>query len=143
MPVRKAKAVWEGDLKQGKGSMALGSGAFEGPFSFGTRFEEVKGTNPEELLGAAHAGCFSMALSHGLAEAGFPPKRVETSARVHLEKDSTGFLISTIELSCEAEVPGIDEQKFQELAEGTKMSCPVSRALTGPKIALVAKLVKR
>ena len=143
MSVRKAFATWEGNLKQGKGKMALGSGAFEVPFSFGTRFEEAKGTNPEELLGAAHAGCFSMALSHGLAEAGFTPTRVETAARVHLEKDSSGFHISTIELACEAEVPGIDEKKFQELAEGTKKTCPVSRALTGPEIKLQARLVRR
>jgi lipoyl-dependent peroxiredoxin len=143
MPVRKANAIWEGNLKEGKGKMALGSGAFEGPFSFGTRFEEAKGTNPEELLGAAHAGCFSMALSHGLAEAGFTPTRVETSARVHLTKDSSGFRIATIELACEAEVPGIDEKKFQELAEGTKKNCPVSKALTGPEIKLQAKLVRR
>ena len=143
MTVRKASAIWEGNLKQGKGKMALGSGAFEGPFSFGSRFEEAKGTNPEELLGAAQAGCFSMALSHGLAEAGFTPTRVETAARVHLEKDSSGFRLSTIELACEAEVPGIDEKKFQELAEGTKKTCPVSRALTGPEIKLQARLIRR
>src|ERR671928_22639 len=106
MPVRSAKAQWDGTLKEGKGSMALGSGAFQGAYSFSSRFESGTGTNPEELIGAAHAGCFSMAFSHGLAQAGFTPKRVHTTAKVHLEKGAEGFGIPKIELVTEAEVPG-------------------------------------
>src|SRR3954464_9295095 len=102
MPVRKANAVWEGGLKDGHGTVKLGSGAFEGRYSFGSRFEEAGGTNPEELLGAAHAGCFSMALSAGLGRAGFEPRRIATSAKVHLEKVGEGFKITKIELDCEA-----------------------------------------
>jgi osmotically inducible protein OsmC len=104
MAVRSAQAVWEGDLKQGKGTMRLGSGAFEGKYSFQSRFEEGAGTNPEELIAAAHAGCFSMALSNGLSQAGFPPTRVQTTARVHLERGDQGFAISRIELTTEATV---------------------------------------
>src|SRR3954469_13928496 len=104
MPVRTANAVWEGDLKAGKGSMRLGSGAFEGKFSFGTRFEEAPGTNPEELIAAAHAGCFSMACAHTMASAGFPPKSVKTSAKAHLEKVPDGFAITRIQLETEAVV---------------------------------------
>src|SRR6266403_5287755 len=116
MATRTGAAVWEGTLKQGKGTMKLGSGAFEGQYSFSSRFESGKGTNPEELIGAAEAGCFSMALSHGLAQAGFPPKRVHTTAKVHLEKSADGFSIPRIELVTEAIVPGIDEAKFKEQA---------------------------
>lgn len=141
MPVRRANAVWTGGLKDGSGQMRLGSGAFEGAYSFGTRFEEAPGTNPEELIGAAHAGCFSMALSVGLERAGHAPKRVATSARVHLEKGDAGFSITRIELSTEAEVPGIDEATFQEQAQGAKANCPVSKALAGVEISLDARLV--
>src|SRR5215470_11717442 len=109
MAVRKAEAVWNGDLKQGKGEVSLGSGAYHGAYSFASRFESGTGTNPEELIAAAHAGCFSMAFSHGLSQAGFVPKRVTTTARVHLEKTAAGFGIPRIELVCEAEVPGITE----------------------------------
>ncbi len=140
MPVRKANAVWEGSLKTGQGTVSLGSGAFEGRYSFGSRFEEAGGTNPEELLGAAHAGCFSMALSAGLGRAGFEPKRVATSAKVHLEKVGEGFKITTIELSCEAEVPGIDDAAFQEAARKAKEGCPLSQALASVDIALDARL---
>lgn len=141
MPVRKASAVWHGTLKEGSGSMSMQSGAYEGSYSFGSRFEEASGTNPEELIAAAHAGCFSMALSAGLGRAGLEPKRVATSASVHLEKVGEGFKITRIELDTEAEVPGIDEEKFQEQAEGAKTNCPVSQALAGVEISLKARLV--
>ena len=140
MAVRSANAVWEGDLKGGKGKVKLGSGAFEGAYSFSSRFEEGRGTNPEELIGAAHAGCFSMALSAGLGRAGFTPTRIQTEARVHLEKAEDGFKISRIQLLTEAEVPGIDARKFQEEAEAAKKGCPVSKALAGVSIELNAKL---
>lgn len=122
--------------------MSLGSGAYEGPYSFSSRFEEGKGTNPEELIGTAHAGCFSMVLSHGLAQAGFAPKRVNTTARVRLEKIGEGFKITTIELDTEASVPSIDERTFREHAEKAKRGCPVSKALAGVEIKLAAKLTK-
>ncbi len=141
MPLRSASAVWEGDLKSGKGRMRLGSGAYEGAYSFASRFEDGTGTNPEELIGAAHAGCFSMALSAGLGQAGFTPKRVQTKATVHLEKAAEGFKIGRIELHTEAEVPGIDPDKFREQAESAKKNCPVSKALAGVHIVLDAKLV--
>ncbi len=141
MPVRKANAVWEGSLKEGHGTVALGSGAFEGRYSFGSRFEEAGGTNPEELIGAAHAGCFSMALSAGLGRSGFTPKRVATSAKVHLEKVGDGFKITRIELDNESEVPGIDESTFHEHANKAKEGCPVSQALAGVEISLNARLV--
>ncbi len=141
MPARTAQAVWEGDLVSGKGRMKLGSGAFEGQYSFGSRFEEGPGTNPEELIGAAHAGCFSMALGHGLAQAGFPARRLQTTAKVHLGKVEGGFAITRIDLDTEAEVPGIDAAVFQAQAEGAKANCPVSKALAGVTIHLDARLV--
>jgi lipoyl-dependent peroxiredoxin len=140
MPVRTSEAEWRGNLREGAGRVKLGSGAFEGSYSFPSRFEEGKGTNPEELLGAAHAGCYSMALSAGLSKAGHPPTRVHTLARVHLEKVGDGFGITRIELECEAEVPGIDAAAFQEQAEGAKKGCPVSKALAATEIKLKAKL---
>ncbi len=142
MPTRNAHAVWEGDLKGGNGTMKLGSGAYEGAYSFGSRFEEGTGTNPEELIGAAHAGCFSMAFSGGLGKAGHTPKRISTDAKVHLEKVGEGFSITKVVLNMEAEVPGIDENQFNEIAEGAKKNCPVSRALGGVEIELNAKLLK-
>ncbi len=141
MPVRSASAVWTGDLKNGKGSMRLGSGAWEGAFSFHSRFEEGTGTNPEELAGAAHAGCFSMAFSNELAKAGFVPTRVATTAKVHLVKTDAGFRITQIDLACEGQVPGIDDAKFQQIAEGAKKGCPISNLFTGAQINLDAKLV--
>jgi osmotically inducible protein OsmC len=140
MPVRKANAVWEGGLKDGHGTVALGSGAYEGRYSFGSRFEEAGGTNPEELIGAAHAGCFSMALSAGLGRAGFAPKRIATAARVHLEKVGESFKITRIELTTEAEIPDIDDAAFQEHAQKAKEGCPVSQALAGTEITLDARL---
>lgn len=137
MPVRNAQATWEGDLKRGDGSMALGSGAFEGSYSFGTRFEEEQGTNPEELIGAAHAGCFSMALANELASDGYTSERVDTSAAVTLDTDS--LAITEIELTTEATVPDIDEETFLDYAEGAKENCPVSKALA-TEISLSATL---
>lgn len=141
MPIRTAEAVWNGTLKDGSGMMRLGSGAYEGGYSFGSRFEETAGTNPEELIAAAHAGCFSMALSAGLGKAGYDATRIQTSARAHLEKVGEGFQITRIELQTEGEVPGIDEAAFVEHAESAKANCPVSMALAGVEISLDAKLV--
>ena len=140
MSVRNAQARWEGDLRGGKGTMRLGSGAYEGQYSFKSRFEEGPGTNPEELIGAAHAGCFSMAFSNMLAEAGHVPTRVETKARVHLERVDGKPTISRIELETEGTVPGISAAKFQEIAAQAKSGCPVSRALAAVDIQLTAKL---
>ncbi len=141
MPARRAQAEWRGDLREGQGRMQLGSGAFAGPYSFRSRFEEGKGTNPEELLGAAHAGCFSMALAAALSAAGHAPAQVRTTATVHLDRAGEGFAISRIELDCEAEVAGIGPTAFAELAEGAKKNCPVSRALAATEITLSARLV--
>lgn len=141
MPTRRAEAQWNGDLKGGQGTMALGSGAYEGAYSFGSRFEEAPGTNPEELIGAALAGCFSMALSGALGRGGHSPERVATKAKVHVEKVGEGFAITRIELDTEARVPGIDEAAFRETAEGAKKNCPVSKALGGVEITLDARLV--
>jgi osmotically inducible protein OsmC len=140
MAVRSAEAVWTSGLKDGKGTMKLGSGAYEGAYSFASRFEQGPGTNPEELIGAAHAGCFSMALSAGLEKAGHKPRSVKTKARVHLERVGEGFQITKIQLQTEADVPGIDAAKFREQAEAAKKGCPVSRALAGVQIELDAKL---
>jgi lipoyl-dependent peroxiredoxin len=141
MATRTGSAVWEGTLKQGKGTMKLGSGAFEGPYSFSSRFEEAKGTNPEELIGAAEAGCYSMALSANLEKAGHPAKRISTTASVKLEIVVGGPKITTIDVKTEADVPGIDESKFRELAEQTKKTCPVSVVLAGAQINLDARLI--
>lgn len=140
MSVRSAEAVWQGTLKDGKGSIKAESGAVEAQYGFSSRFEEGKGTNPEELIGAAHAGCFSMALSAGLTKAGFKPERIHTKANVHLEKVSEGFSITKIDLETEATIPGIDDKAFQEQAEGAKKNCPVSKVLAGAQISLKAKL---
>jgi osmotically inducible protein OsmC len=140
MPARTATARWEGGLKDGKGSMRLGGGAFEGQYSFSSRFEDGAGTNPEELIGAAHAGCFSMALSAGLEKAGYNPNSVETTANVHLSPADGGFRISRIELRATADIPGIDAAAFAEQAEAAKQNCPVSKALAGVDIALDARL---
>jgi osmotically inducible protein OsmC len=137
MAVRSSSAEWKGTLKQGSGTMKLGSGAWEGPFTFASRFESGRGTNPEELIGAAHAGCYSMFLSALLTDAGFAPVRIATTAVVHL---GDGPEITLIELSTEAVVPGLTGTAFQEHAEAAKKRCPVSKALAGPKITLAAKL---
>ncbi|HUO77281.1 MAG TPA: OsmC family protein [Thermodesulfovibrionales bacterium] len=142
MPVRNAEAVWEGNLLKGKGKMKLGSGAFEGAYSFSSRFENGLGTNPEELIGAAHAGCFSMALSLMLEQAGYTPERVHTTAKVHVDKVGDGFKITVIELETQGKIPGINEKTFLEKAEAAKKGCPVSQALSGTEIRLKATLVK-
>ena len=141
MPVRSSSARWQGSLKNGQGTMKLGSGAYEGSYSFPSRFENGQGTNPEELIAAAHAGCFSMAFSLFLGNAGYTPTRIDTTAKVHLEPAGGGFAITRIELETEAEVPGIDPNTFQEQAKAAKENCPVSKALAGTQINLTAKLV--
>jgi osmotically inducible protein OsmC len=139
MAIRASEATWRGTLKEGSGVMKLASGLYEGPFTFASRFEEGKGTNPEELIGAAHAGCFSMFLSALLTENGTPPTRVHTTATVHLEAGPT---IRKIELNCEAEVPGVEEAKFQELAARSKAECPISKALAAvEEVTLTARLL--
>ena len=138
MAIRNASAVWNGTLKEGNGTMKVGSGAFEGAYSFASRFEEGPGTNPEELVGAAQAGCFSMYLASVLTNAGFPPVQIRTSAKVHL---GDGPRIHLIELDTEAEVPNVDEQTFQEKVEISKQNCPISLALTGPELRVSARLV--
>ena len=140
MAVRHAEAVWEGNLPKGKGRMKLGSGAFEGAFSFASRFEEGTGTNPEELVGAAHAGCFSMFLSAVLSNAGYEPKLIHTTATVRLEQVDGAPWITKIHLDCEAEVPGVDEETFAEQVQASKTGCPVSKALKGVEISVEAKL---
>ena len=141
MPKRTASAVWEGTLREGNGRVKLGSGAFEGPYSFVSRFEDGAGTNPEELIGAAHAGCFTMALTAALSRNRITPTRIHTEARVKLEKVGEGFSITGIELDCQAEVPGLDDEAFQKYAQDAKQNCPVSRALAGTEIHLNAKLL--
>ena len=141
MLIRKASAVWNGNLKEGNGTMKLASGAFEGNYSFGSRFEQTKGTNPEELIGAAHSGCFSMAFAATLTEKGFKPEKVQTEAKVHLDKVDDGFKITVIELDMTASVPEIDNEEFQSLADAAKKGCPISRSLGGVEIKLKAKLL--
>ena len=140
---RTGSAVWKGGLKDGKGSISTQSGALNAhPYGFATRFEGVKGSNPEELIAAAHAGCYSMALSAGLSKSGHAPTRVHTAAKVQLEQTGDSFTITRIDLETEAEVPGIDDAAFQQHAEAAKKGCPVSKALAGPQIHLKARLVR-
>ena len=140
MAISHSEATWNGTLKEGSGTMKVASGYFEGPYTYATRFEgDAKGTNPEELIGAAHAGCYSMFLSALLTNNGFKPNRIYTTATVHM---GAGPAITKIELVCEADVPGLDEAKFQELAAQAKAGCPVSKALAAvPEIVLDAKLI--
>ncbi len=140
MPTRNASARWKGSLTQGDGTMKLGSGAYEGPYSFQSRFEEGDGTNPEELIGAAHAGCFSMALSGELSDAGHEPDSIETEATVHLDKAGDGFEISRIELVTRVSVADLDDDEFADHAQTAKENCPVSKALAGVDISLQASL---
>jgi osmotically inducible protein OsmC len=141
MPIRTASARWEGNLTEGSGTVSTGKGGYQGNYSFKSRFEEGEGTNPEELIGAAHAGCFSMAFSKDLADAGFTPTSVETTAKVHLDKTDAGFSVTRIELDTVGAVPGVDEGTFQKIAEGAKENCPISRLLSpGAQITLTAKL---
>ena len=137
---RTADAEWKGALRDGSGTMRFGSGAFEGQYSFSSRFEEGTGTNPEELIAAAHAGCFSMAFAGALGRAGHEPEQVHTSAAVHLEKTDAGFTITRVDLTTEASVPGIGEEEFQQIGAEAKANCPVSRLLTGAEISLKATL---
>lgn len=137
MPVRTAEAEWKGNLTEGKGTVKLGSGAFEGSYSFASRFEEGKpGTNPEELIGAAHAGCFTMALDAALTKAGHTPERLHTTAKVRIEKVGDGFEITRIDLELEGDVPGLSDEDFAEFAREAKENCPVSKALAGTSIGL-------
>jgi len=138
MPVRHASAAWHGSIKDGHGHMQFAD--YEGSYSVPSRFEEADGTNPEELLGAAHAGCFSMALSSGLSAAGHAPDSVQTTAEVHIDKLETGWTVTKIHLIAKAKVAGIDEQAFQEQAESAKKNCPISRALEAVEITMEASL---
>ena len=140
MPKRTAEAEWSGDLPSGSGTMSFGSGAYTGNYSFQSRFEEGEGTNPEELIAAAHAGCFSMALANVLSQAGHVPDYVRTTAQVSLDKGDNGFSITRSDLSTEVSVEGPTEQGFQEYAEEAKRNCPVSRALGAIEVGLDAKL---
>jgi lipoyl-dependent peroxiredoxin len=140
MAERTAQATWQGNLKDGVGTVALGSGSFDGRYSFQSRFESGRGTNPEELIGAAHAACFSMALAGNLEQAGYMPESIETAATVSIEKARDGFAITHIDLDTQATVPEIDEDTFLEQAEITKRTCPVSRALAATEINLTARL---
>ena len=141
MITRHSEAEWLGGVMDGSGTVKFGSGAYNGPYSFKSPFESGTGTNPEELIAAAHAGCYSMALSAALTQAGHPPTRIHTTASVKLEKEGAGFTITGIDLETEAQVPGIDDAKFQNFAEDAKKTCPVSKALAGPKITLKATFV--
>ncbi|MDA5192928.1 OsmC family protein [Govanella unica] len=141
MAIRTAEAEWHGSLAEGSGHMRLGSGAFDGPYDFRSRMADGKGTNPEELLGAAHAGCFSMALALQLANAGHKVERIHTHAKVHFEQRDGGWSIHRIDLDTEASAAGLPEATFQEQAEAAKTNCPVSRALAGVDIHLTARLI--
>lgn len=140
MPTRSADATWTGNLPDGDGTMRLQSGAYEGAYSFRSRFEDGEGSNPEELIAAAHAGCYSMALSNVLAEAGHDPESVDTTADVTLKMVDGDPTITTIHLTVDASVPGLDADTFQEHAEAAKDGCPVSKALAGTEITLDATL---
>jgi lipoyl-dependent peroxiredoxin len=142
MPTRNAEAHWEGTSREGHGTIKLGSGAFEGKYSWNARFEDAPGTNPEELIAAAHAGCFSMALASGLTKAGFPPQTIHTTAQVHFNKVGDGFKITEIHLDTEGKVPNLNAAQFQQYAEAAKNGCPISQALAAVEsITLTARLV--
>ncbi|WP_027346726.1 OsmC family protein [Hamadaea tsunoensis] len=141
MPIRSSSARWQGNLTEGSGTIRTGKGGVEGNYSFKSRFEEGEGTNPEELIAAAHAGCFSMAFSKALADAGFTPTSVETTAKVHLDKTDAGMTVTRIDLETVGDVPGVDAEQFQKLAAAAKEGCPISRLLSpGAEITLDAKL---
>ena len=141
MPIRTADARWDGNLTEGTGTVRTGKGGLSGNYSFKSRFEEGEGTNPEELIAAAHAGCFSMAFSKGLADAGYTQTSVDTTAKVHLDKTDAGMAVTRIDLETVGQVPGIDAAEFQKLAEGAKENCPISRLLSpGAEITLNASL---
>jgi osmotically inducible protein OsmC len=141
MPIRTATAQWQGNLTEGSGTIKTGKGGIQGNYSFKSRFEEGEGTNPEELIAAAHSGCFSMAFSKALSDAGFTPTSVETVAKVHLDKTDAGMTVTRIDLETQGDVPGVDEGTFQKIAEDAKANCPISRLLSpGAEITLSAKL---
>lgn len=142
MPTRDAHARWESSLRDGKGTLRTETGTVDLPYSFESRFEDGSGTNPEELIAAAHAACFSMALSNELGKAGHVPDSVETDAAVHLEKTDDGFHIPRIDLTTTATVSGIEDAEFQEIATATSKACPVSKVLTGAEIHLDATLAR-
>jgi osmotically inducible protein OsmC len=141
MPTRNAHARWEGTIKEGKGKVDFGNGTFKGAYSFASRFEEGVGTNPEELLDAAHAACFAMALSLVLGQAGFKPGYIDATAHVTVQPQDGGFKITKSHIACEGRVPDIDDATFLQHAETAKATCPVSQALAGTEITLEAKLV--
>lgn len=139
--IKTGSAVWQGGLKDGKGEVSTQSGALKSqPYGFNTRFEDKPGTNPEELLGAAHAGCFSMAFSLILGEENLVADKIETTAKVHLDKDGDGFSITKVHLDLTAKIPGVDEARFKELAGKAKDGCPVSKLFKGAEITLDARL---
>lgn len=142
MTTRRAHATWQGALKDGEGRIELGSGAWAGPYSFRTRFEDEQGANPEELIGAAHAGCFAMAFAHALSQAGHRPERIEAQADVRLTQDADGgFTIDLVRLEAKGRTSEIDAGEFKRIAEQAKQSCPVSKALAGVKIEIDARLM--
>jgi lipoyl-dependent peroxiredoxin len=140
MPTRTAQAKWDGSIGEGSGTMAFGSGAFEGPYSYKSRMEEGPGTNPEELIGAAHSGCFSMALSGVLGAGGHEPESIDTTAKVHFAKVGEGWEITRVDVSTRGRVPGLDQEGFEKAAQAAKENCPVSKALGGTEITLEATL---
>jgi osmotically inducible protein OsmC len=141
MPIRTATARWEGTLTEGAGTMRTGGGGLEANYSFKSRFEDGEGSNPEELIGAAHSGCFSMALSKALTDAGFPPTAISTTALVHLDKTDAGMTVTRIDLDAVGEVPNIEAAEFNKIAESAKDNCPISRLLSpGADITLSARL---
>ncbi|MFB9234570.1 OsmC family protein [Plantactinospora siamensis] len=141
MPIRTASAQWQGNLTEGAGTIKTGKGGLQGAYSFKSRFEEGEGTNPEELIGAAHAGCYSMAFAKALSDAGHPPTSVDTTAKVHLDKTDAGMTVTRIDLVTEAVVPGVDAGDFAKIAEDAKANCPISRLLSpGAEISLDARL---
>ncbi|HEY0089203.1 MAG TPA: OsmC family protein [Candidatus Lokiarchaeia archaeon] len=142
MPVRTANAIWKGKVKKGNGTLSVESGFLKNAnYSFSSRFENSKGTNPEELIGAAHAGCFSMALSLMLEEKGYNPESIETEAKVYIEMEKNNIFISKIELNTKAKVPNIDKNAFTDITTAAKNNCPVSKALAGVNIELSAELI--
>jgi osmotically inducible protein OsmC len=141
MKTTSSSAVWQGNLAKGSGKIKLNISGFETPYNAAWRFEDSRGTNPEEFIAAAHAACYSMALSHQLSQKGFIPREVSTEATVAMDRNDKGFFISEIQLNTKADVPGLDEKRFLEMAEDAKVNCPVSKALSAVKISLQAKLV--
>lgn len=141
MPTRTAEATWEGTLREGTGTVALGSGAYEGQYSFGSRFDDGAGTNPEELIGAAETSCFAMATAQALEDAGYEPREINAKADVHLERVEDDFAVTGIDLTVEGVVPSVDEETFRNQAEAAKADCPVSKAPAGTDVELSAELV--